>query len=88
MKRKLLVTALFILCFSAFTFAQVEKGNWFFGGSSSLEFMSGKEKIKTGGTTSDGAKFTNFSFRPQVGYFVIDKIPVGLSLDFDMDKQK
>ncbi|MHC1773893.1 MAG: outer membrane protein [Lentimicrobium sp.] len=88
MKKKLLITAILTLCISAFTFAQVEKGNWFFGGSGSLDFNSSNEKVKTGGTTTDGSKYTDFDFRPQVAYFVIDKLPVGLSLDLDIDKEK
>lgn len=88
MKRKLLSTAILTLCISASIFAQVEKGNWFLGGSGNLEFMASKEKIKSGGTTTDGGKYTNFNFRHQVGYFIIDKLPVGLSFDFNYDKQK
>ncbi len=88
MRKKLLSTAILTLCISAFTFAQIEKGNWFFGGSGSLDFNTSNEKIKTGSTTSDGYKYTDFDFRPQVAYFVIDRLPVGLSLDLDIDKEK
>lgn len=76
------------LCTGIFAFAQVEKGNWLFGGSSTLEFNTSNEKIKTGGTTTDGYKYTDFDIRPQVGYFVIDKLAVGLLLDIDIDKEK
>lgn len=88
MKKKLLFSAMFILCLNAFTFAQVEKGNWFFGGSSNIEFNSTKEKVTSGGTTIDNSKYSDFDFRPQVGYFVIDKLPVGLFMDLSIDKMK
>ncbi|PKP01703.1 MAG: hypothetical protein CVU14_04665 [Bacteroidetes bacterium HGW-Bacteroidetes-9] len=88
MKKKFFATAMLFLCISAFAFAQVEKGNWIFGGSSNLEFDATKEKVKSGSTTSDGSKYSDFDFRPQVGYFVIDKLPVGLFMDLSLDKMK
>ncbi len=88
MKKKLFTTMMLTLCISAFTFAQVEKGNWFLGGSSNLKFASYKEKITSGGTTVENSKNSNFDFRPQVGYFVIDKLPVGILMDLSMNNQK
>lgn len=88
MKKKIIATVILVLCTGIYAFAQVEKGNWFFGGAGSLEFMSSNEKYKTGGTTTDGSKYTDFNFRPQVAWFVIDKLAVGLSLDLEIDKEK
>ncbi len=88
MKKRLLTTALFILCSGAFTFAQVEKGNWLFAGSSNFGIESGKEKIESGSTTVDGYKFSYIDFAPKIGYFIIDKLPVGLALDMYINKEK
>lgn len=88
MKKRLISSAMFVLCLSTFTFAQVEKGNLFFGGSSNIEFNATKEKITNGGTTTESSKYSDFDFRPQVGYFVINKLPVGLFMDLDIDKMK
>jgi outer membrane protein len=88
MKKRIIFTVVLFLFTGIFAFAQVEKGNWLFGGSSTLEFNTSKEKIKTGGTTNDGSTYTDFDIRPQIGYFVIDKLPIGLMLDIDIDKEK
>lgn len=88
MKKKLLVTAVIWLGVASFAFAQVEKGNWFLGGSSNLEFNSDKEKVKIDNTTNDRATYLDFDFRPQIGYFVIDKLPVGIAMDISLDKTK
>ena len=88
MRKKILVTVAIWLGVASFTFAQVEKGNWFLGGSSNLEFNSDKEKIKIDNTTNDWATYRDFDFRPQVGYFVIDKLPVGIAMDISLDKTK
>jgi len=87
MKKKIIFTVMLFLFTGIFAFAQVEKGNWLFGGSSTLEFNTSKEKVKSGGVTIDGSKYTDFDIRPQVGYLVIDKLAVGLLLDIDIDKE-
>ncbi|GAP43230.1 hypothetical protein SDC9_23399 [bioreactor metagenome] len=68
--------------------AQTEKGKWLLNGSSRLSFDSGKEKYKSGSTTSDSYKFTRLTFEPQVGYFVIDKLPVGLLIELSRESWK
>ena len=88
MKKMLITTVALWLGVISFTFAQVEKGNWLFGGSSNLEFNSDKEKIKTDNDTHETGTYRDFDFRPQVGYFVIDKLPVGIFMDVSLDKSK
>lgn len=68
--------------------AQTEKGKWMLNGSSRLSFDSGKEKYKSGSTTSDSYKFTRLTFEPQIGYFVIDKLPVGLLVELSRQSWK
>ncbi|MDY0103964.1 MAG: hypothetical protein RBS07_13600 [Lentimicrobium sp.] len=88
MKKMFFATAALWLGVMSCTFAQVEKGNWLFGGSSNLEFNSEKEKVKMDNVTNELGTYRDFDFRPQVGYFVIDKLPVGLAMDISLDKMK
>lgn len=66
--------------------AQIEKGKWFAAGYSSLSLDVGKEKWKSGGTTSDQDKYTNLSFDPMIGYFIMDKMPAGIYIESYFDK--
>jgi hypothetical protein len=61
--------------------AQVEKGRWFIAADGSCNFDIGKEKYKSGGTTTVYSKYFDFDFNPMAGYFVMDKLPVGLYFD-------
>ncbi|GAB1403708.1 MAG: outer membrane beta-barrel protein [Lentimicrobiaceae bacterium] len=89
MKTQLRITAMLILGFvSISSYAQVEKGNWFIGGTANIEFNSDKEKVKSGGNTRDYATYSDFDFRPYVGYFIIDRLPIGLIMDISLDKIK
>jgi len=63
------------------SFAQVEKGKWFVAATGNCNFDIGKSKVKYGGTTNENSKYFNFNFNPMVGYFVINKLPVGLYFD-------
>lgn len=88
MKSKFCLLVLMGTMINLLSFAQIEKGNVFFGGSSNLSFSAGAEKVKTGSTTNDGYKYSSFNFQPAVGYFVINRLPVGLFVDLSLSKQK
>lgn len=78
-KITLLAIALFVA--SAVTsFAQTTKGTVYIGGG--LGFSAQGSKIKTSGSTTDGDKANTFFVTPGVGFFVADKISVGLDLDY------
>lgn len=62
--------------------AQMTKGDWVFSGNTGLGFNSIDTKTKVEGQTYDGAKVSTFSVTPSVGYFVIDKLAVGIDLGF------
>jgi outer membrane protein len=62
--------------------AQTEKGSWIIGGSTNLGFNSLSSKVEFQGKSQDGPKVSSFSFSPSVGYFVADKIAVGLDATF------
>lgn len=74
MVRKLLVAGIVLFSFST-SYAQINKGQYMVGGNFSYDR-----------TKQDGTKSQNFSAVPNVGYFVIDKLAVGL--DFAVAHQK
>jgi hypothetical protein len=84
--KKIIPLLMILLVCNLITLAQVEKGKWFLAGYSHLNFDIGKEKDKIGGTTTEDHKYFEIDFMPAMGYFVIDKLPVGLFLDCYYDK--
>ena len=85
MKKFLLMVA---VAFSAATYAQTEKGNWMAGSDLGL---SSKETTsrKSGNTTVENEKTTNtFKFIPNINYFVINNLAVGLGLEYHNTKEK
>ncbi len=83
--KKILLLLCMLLTYSL-TYAQIEKGKWFAAGYSSLSLDVGKEKWKSEGTTSDLEKYTRLNFDPMIGYFVMDKMPVGLYIESYFNK--
>ncbi|MEY8760789.1 OmpW family outer membrane protein [Chryseobacterium tongliaoense] len=62
--------------------AQMTKGDWVISGNTTLGFNNVSTTIKAGGESVDGPKVNTFSATPSVGYFVIDKLAVGIDLGF------
>lgn len=79
MKKLLLVGA--VALFGAMN-AQTEKGSWVIGGSTTLGFNSLNTTYKYQGQSTDGPKVSTITITPSVGYFVIDKLAIGLDLGF------
>lgn len=79
MKQRSVFTLLLLLS-SSVVFGQLEKGNYFLQGASSMGFSAEKYTTISGGTSTASSKSTHFSFRPKAGYFIIDNLPVGLSI--------
>lgn len=86
--KKRFIILLLLLFGSSILFAQVEKGKWFVAGYSNLGLDIGKNKSKTGGTTTENYKYSDFYFSPEAGYFVIDQLVTGLFLDFERYTEK
>lgn len=92
-----LLIILVSICFSS-SYAQTSKGNVMLGLSpvisltgygsdmASLGFSSIKYKSDEG--DSDGDKMTNFGLIPEVGYFVIDDLAVGLDINVSYTSSK
>ncbi|ASW73371.1 membrane protein [Chryseobacterium piperi] len=62
--------------------AQMTKGDWVISGNTGLGFNNVSTTIKVAGQSVDGPKVNTFSVSPSVGYFVIDKLAVGIDLGF------
>ncbi|MCT4120210.1 OmpW family outer membrane protein [Elizabethkingia anophelis] len=80
MKKNLLIGVFALLGFAAS--AQTEKGSWVVGGSTSIGFNNVSTKVKSDNTTFDGPKVNTFTIAPSAGYFVIDKLSVGLDFAY------
>lgn len=84
MKRIVIVLALAMI--SSGAFAQFNKGRYLVGGSLRLDTYT--SKTKSGSTTTKGGNSTDFTLSPSAGYFVIDNLAVGASLDFGASSTK
>jgi len=60
--------------------AQMTKGDWVVSGNTGFGFNNVTTTVKAGGQSADGPKVSTFSITPSVGYFVIDKLAVGIDL--------
>lgn len=74
--------------------AQMTKGDWVFSGNTGAGFNQVNTKFKAEGLSADGPKQSIFTFSPSVGYFVIDKLAIGLEANllsnttkYDGDKE-
>jgi hypothetical protein len=67
-----------------------EKGRFFLGGASRLDFSIGGYKSKSGGEVNEDSKtkYFDFNFIPKAGYFVIDNLVAGLFLDAELYSEK
>ncbi|WP_027372524.1 outer membrane protein [Chryseobacterium sp. UNC8MFCol] len=62
--------------------AQMTKGDWVISGNTGMGFNNTTSTIKVAGQSIDGPKTNTFSISPSVGYFVIDKLAVGVELSY------
>ncbi|MET3537843.1 OmpW family outer membrane protein [Chryseobacterium limigenitum] len=61
--------------------AQMTKGDWVISGSTGFSFNNTTQKQTVGSESADGPKVSTINFTPSVGYFVMDKLAVGIDLD-------
>lgn len=62
--------------------AQTQKGNWVVGGSTQIDFSSGKTTVKYGSIEVDGPTINTLAFTPSVGYFISDNLALGGEVNF------
>jgi hypothetical protein len=72
--KKLLIVLVAVLCCSATSFAQ-NKGDMYFGGSAGISIQA----VGAGGDTAVGAAL---AIQPEFGYFVADRLKIGVSLGY------
>ncbi len=72
---KSLFTILALLFISLFSKAQLSEGNWLLGGSGSFYSYN---QTYTSASNNTTAKYTNIDLSASIGYFVIDKLVVGI----------
>lgn len=79
------IACLTIVCAA---FAQFDQGTILISGESGLSISALSNKAKNDGNSTKLSNSTSFSFSPAAGYFVIDKLAVGLNLDLGTSKTK
>lgn len=77
--KKVLFAAFLTICAQG-VFAQINQGQWLVGGSAAFESRKHGD--------GDAGKSTYISISPNAGYFVIDKLAVGLRTTFESIKFK
>jgi opacity protein-like surface antigen len=75
-----LYATLLIIGISLSAVAQTTKGSLLLGGQTSLNLDFSKTKWKSDLGSGDDSKSTSFEFSPELGYFVIDNMAIGVSL--------
>ncbi|WP_400078594.1 outer membrane protein [Winogradskyella sp. R77965] len=69
-------------------YSQTEKGNLIIGGSSDLSFSSSKSSVKPNNENQGDDTVLRLSFGPSLGYFIIDKLAIGLQVPVSFSKRK
>lgn len=74
--------SLFFLCIAIYNYgsSQITKGNWMIGGNGSFS------SVKTNSTVAANYKQTSIQISPIIGYFVIDKLAMGLKPGYTYTK--
>ena len=86
MKKLLLMAAVAVFGLTSIN-AQTEQGNWMISGSTSISFASTNATSEYDGEELEGdLKTSLLSVTPNVGYFVIDNLAIGLDLSFTSTK--
>ena len=74
--------------FASASYAQTEKGNWFAGSDLGLSYTSETTTPKYDGTKGNKTTESTFKITPNVNYFVIDNLAVGLGLEYSTTKKE
>ena len=80
------ILVLLLLLLSTIVFGQLDQGKFFIQGSSSIGFSHEKATYTSGGTSTESYKLAHFGFSPKAGYFVMDNLPIGLSINISTYK--
>ena len=83
--KKITILSALLFCIS-FAYSQTEQGRFMVGGS--VGFSSTKDKLESGGVSTDGNKHTNIYVMPSFGIFVADGIVAGTGLGISSNKSE
>jgi outer membrane protein len=80
--KKFKTASIAVVLFCSFTTlnAQTEKGTFLLGGETKLNFSSVSSKFESDDVNEDLGKITTLEFSPQIGFFVIDGLALGMEL--------
>lgn len=81
MKIKNLLPVLLLLC-SLTNYSQITKRNWMLGGNASIDYGD-ITQVRENGIDYN---YLRLNIKPNIGYFVIDKLALGTSVDFFYSK--
>lgn len=76
---------LMLLC-SSMLFSQVGKGKYYIAGNVNMGLDIGKTKFESINGVKSEYKYSEFNLSPEAGYFVIDKLAVGVFFDYEYYK--
>lgn len=71
-----------VIALSGLSNAQMTKGSWVISGNTGLGFNNVTTTTKVGDNSVDIPKTNTFSVTPSVGYFIIDKLSIGIDLGY------
>jgi len=80
--KKLLLTAAAVFAITTVS-AQTEQGNWIIGTDTGIAFTSSSSSFEFDGISSDEeASVSTFDLSPNVSYFIMDNLSIGLGFTF------
>lgn len=71
----------FLILISKRGISQLDQGNWLVGGNAKFYSYTNKNSSITGGYSNEG-KYTEIEISPNIGYFIGDKVALGLKTSF------
>lgn len=91
MLKKVSILTSFVATFGVATsLAQTSQGTLYLGGGLGFATSSSKETTTRSGTTitEEGPRTTSFSIAPGAGYFIMDKLAIGMDISFGINSSK
>jgi len=88
LKMKILFGVLFFFIFSSLSVQVLNQENFVLGGTIGFSATDSKVSIKTNtlDQKGEGPSAFQLSFAPNVGYFIIDNLAIGMGLDYTFSR--
>jgi hypothetical protein len=96
MKKVVIISSAILICALSSIEAQISKGTWLVGVSTSLSYLNfgsdimslGFTTIKSNNSSGDPVKYTTLNFLPKAGYFVAPNLVIGLNNCISVSHEK